>query len=156
MTTQRKSSWLYGPYSQLGYTIMVLTLAFDQAHNLVLTALPLQSVMKISPEGKILWEAGTDPQGGADKVDFSNPRDLALDSAGNIWVVDSGKDKLYCLSPEGKLLLTFGESSGLDDLSGQGFGDPTGVAVTTVNGVDYLYVGDAGNQRLIKYRLDTG
>ncbi|MET0194442.1 MAG: signal peptidase II [Hyphomicrobiaceae bacterium] len=33
MTTQRKSSWLYGPYSQLGYTIMVLTLAFDQAHK---------------------------------------------------------------------------------------------------------------------------
>ena len=32
MTTQRKS-WLYGPYSQLGYTIMVLTLAFDQAHK---------------------------------------------------------------------------------------------------------------------------
>ena len=32
MTTERKS-WLYGPYSQLGYTIMVLTLAFDQAHK---------------------------------------------------------------------------------------------------------------------------
>src|SRR5262245_6761814 len=32
MTTERKS-WFYGPYSQLGYTIMVLTLAFDQAHK---------------------------------------------------------------------------------------------------------------------------
>jgi signal peptidase II len=26
-------SWLYGPHSQLGYTIMLLTLAFDQAHK---------------------------------------------------------------------------------------------------------------------------
>ena len=33
MTTQREIIWLYGPYSQLGYTIMVLTLAFDQAHK---------------------------------------------------------------------------------------------------------------------------
>jgi signal peptidase II len=32
MTTPHKS-WLYGPYSQLGTTIMVLTLAFDQAHK---------------------------------------------------------------------------------------------------------------------------
>jgi signal peptidase II len=32
MTSQRKS-WLYGPLSQLGYTIMLLTLAFDQAHK---------------------------------------------------------------------------------------------------------------------------
>ena len=32
VSTQRKS-WLYGPFSQLGCTIMVLTLAFDQAHK---------------------------------------------------------------------------------------------------------------------------
>ena len=32
MTTPR-TSWLYGPLSQLGYTLMVLTLAFDQAHK---------------------------------------------------------------------------------------------------------------------------
>ena len=27
------TSWLYGPLSQLGYTLMVLTIAFDQAHK---------------------------------------------------------------------------------------------------------------------------
>ena len=27
------TSWLYGPFSQLGYTLMVLTIAFDQAHK---------------------------------------------------------------------------------------------------------------------------
>ena len=28
-----RTSWLYGPFSQLGYTLMVLTVAFDQAHK---------------------------------------------------------------------------------------------------------------------------
>jgi signal peptidase II len=32
MSGERKS-WLYGPLSQLGFTIMLLTLAFDQAHK---------------------------------------------------------------------------------------------------------------------------
>ena len=28
-----RTSWLYGPLSQLGYTLMVLTIALDQAHK---------------------------------------------------------------------------------------------------------------------------
>jgi outer membrane protein assembly factor BamB len=131
-------------------------LAFDPEHNVVLASLPLESVMKLSPDGKILWEAGLEPQGGAAKLDLGDPQALALDSGGNIWVVDSQRAKLYCLSPEGKLLLTFGGPGGVDDLSGNTFDSPTAVAIATVNGVEYLYVGDAGNMRLVKYRLDQG
>jgi DNA-binding beta-propeller fold protein YncE len=127
---------------------------FDAARNILLTAFPLESVMKVTPDGKILWEAGVVPQGGADRVDFVEPRDLAQDSAGDIWVIDSGSKKLYCLSPAGKLLFTFGGPGGIDDLSGQTFGLPTGVAIATVEGTEYLYVGDAGNNRLLKYQLD--
>jgi sugar lactone lactonase YvrE len=129
-------------------------LEFDAEHNILLTAFPLESVMKVTPDGKTLWEAGVVPQGGADRIEFREPRDLAQDSAGNIWVVDSGTKMLYCVSPQGKLLYTFGGPGGIDDLTGQSFGVPTGVAITTVEGNEYLYVGDAGNDRLLKYQLD--
>jgi sugar lactone lactonase YvrE len=145
---------LYGKRTTFHPYALHYAMAFDSAHNIVVTAFALQAVMKISPDGKTIWEASADPQGGADKVEFGDPRDLTLDSAGNIWIVDGAKNKLVCLSPEGKLLLTYGGPGGLDDLSGEGFDMPSGVATATVGGVEYLYVGDAGNNRLIKYELD--
>ena len=96
---------------------------------------------------------GAQPQGGADTVDFLAPRDTAVDSRGRIWVVDAEMQKVYCLSPAGKLLLVHGGPATWDDATGEGFSQPTGVAVAGLDGVDYLYVGDAGNQRLVKYRI---
>lgn len=132
---------------------MQYSLEHDAQGNLLLAALPLASVVKATPEGKVLWEAGPDPSGGADQLALRGPRDLALDSHGNAWVVDADQHRLLCLSPEGKLLLTWGRHGGVDDRDGQGFDGPSGVAVTRAGGREFLYVGDAGNQRLAKYEL---
>ena len=42
----------------------------------------------------------------------------------------------------------------MDDLSGNAFDRPTGIAVVTTDQGEYLVVGDAGNHRFLKYRLD--
>ena len=125
----------------------------DAQRNIILAALPLQAVYQVGADGKIRWEAGTQPQGGADAVGFAAPRQAAVDSQGRIWVVDSETEKIYCLSPQGKLLLEYGGPATWDDTAGKGFAHPTGIAAVQVDGAGYLYVGDAGNLRIIKYRV---
>ncbi|MBM4048132.1 MAG: hypothetical protein FJ279_23770, partial [Planctomycetes bacterium] len=126
----------------------------DKDGNIVLAAIPLMAVLKVTREGQVLWEAGLQPRGGADRIEFAAPRDLAIDRRGNIWVVDSGQHKLFCLSTSGQLLGEFGGCAGVDDVEGKGFDSPTGVEVATADGREFLYVGDAGNQRIVKYRIE--
>ena len=44
-----------------------------------------------------------------------------------------------------------GEPADADDTVGQGFDGPTGIEIAAVNGRAPLYVGDVGNQRIVKY-----
>jgi len=144
---------LYAKRRAFGPWACNYSLQFDPQRNIILSALPLQAVYKVARDGTILWEAGAQPQGGADTVEFLAPRGTATDSRGRIWVVDGETQKIYCLSPAGKLLLEHGGSATWDDTRGAGFSQPSGIAAVTLDGVDYLYVGDAGNQRLVKYRI---
>lgn len=72
---------------------------------------------------------------------LKNPRDIALDATGNIWVADTGNDRLQKFNPEGALVQVIGRSgSGEGELS-----DPAGVAVTPKGNV---VVADRGNRRV--------
>ena len=144
---------LYGKRRTFAPWDMQYAVRRDAEGNLLLASVPLCSVLKATPEGKVLWEAGPNPSGGADYIAFRAPRDLAVDSRGNLWVVDGDLNQLMCLSSQGKLLLTYGHFGGVDARDGQGFDTPSGVAVTQVDGREFLYVGDAGNQRLVKYEI---
>jgi hypothetical protein len=145
---------LYAVRATFHPTAAAYSLQGDGEGNILLAAIPLRAVLKVTAAGKILWEAGLQPQGGADRVEFTAPRDTAIDRHGNIWVVDGGANKIYCLSPAGKLLMVYGGYAGVDDTEGKGFDGPTGIEVTTVGDVDYVYVGDAGNQRIVKFRVE--
>ena len=116
---------LYAVRRTFGPWECVYSLQFDAQRNIILAALPLQAVYQVAPGGKIRWEAGSQPQGGADAISFLAPRQAALDSQGRIWVVDSETDKIYCLSPQGKLLLEYGGPATWDDSLGAGFSHPT-------------------------------
>jgi len=78
---------------------------------------------------------------------FNEPRGLAVDPGGNVYVVDSKNNRIQKLGPNGKPLLTWGHE-------GQGAGefkDPCGVAV----GPDgMVYVADTWNHRIQKFDAD--
>jgi streptogramin lyase len=62
---------------------------------------------------------------GSDNGQFSNPRGIAVDAAGDVWVADSGNNRVQELSPSGQYLQQFGEE-GIEP--GQ-LEEPTGIAV---------------------------
>lgn len=151
------------PFHDFGYLYAVRStcspweyttaMRFDGAGNVILAAGPLVAVCKLAPDGTLLWEAGREPQGGADRIEFGAPRELAVDSQGDIWVTDAAKDQVLCLSAAGKLRSVYGRHAGVDDLAGTGFDHPSGIAAAVVAGQEFLYVGDTGNQRLLKFRI---
>ncbi len=72
---------------------------------------------------------------------FSFPAGLAVDGAGEVYVVDESNHRLQVFDAEGKLLRQWG-SEGTDD--GQ-FDSPQGVAL---NGAGLVYVADTLNDRM--------
>ncbi len=124
--------------------------------DVYLTATPLRAVLRTSQAGEAVWEAGVAPRGGADRVPFRGPCDLAVDAGGNVWVADKDLCRIFCLSPSGRLLLRYGGPADIDVLDGSGFGRPTGIETARVGGVELLFVGDAGNGRIAVYRIEPG
>ncbi|GAC1523872.1 MAG: hypothetical protein NVS2B16_32240 [Chloroflexota bacterium] len=74
---------------------------------------------------------------------LDKPRGMALDLAGNLYVADSGNNRIDKFSPAGQLLRSFGSAG---SYPGQ-FRHPAGVAV---DDHDNIYVTDTGNDRIQK------
>jgi uncharacterized protein (TIGR03663 family) len=75
---------------------------------------------------------------------FDEPRGLATDAAGNLYVTDSKNNRIQKLGPDGKPLTMWGQEG-----QGQGqFKDPCGVAVGPDGSV---YVADTWNHRIQKF-----
>lgn len=75
---------------------------------------------------------------------LKHPAGVAIDPAGDLWVVDRGNDRVQKFSSEGELLDQFG-SSGTGD--GQ-FASPADVAIDLEGN---LWVTDSGNHRVQKF-----
>jgi len=73
------------------------------------------------------------------------PRSIAVDWDGNIWVADTGTDRIRKFSPDGKPLASAGRQGG-----GPGeFREPVGIAVDAE--ARQILVADAGNARIQRF-----
>ncbi|MEE8449052.1 MAG: 6-bladed beta-propeller [Thermodesulfobacteriota bacterium] len=88
--------------------------------------------------GKLVYKIGKNGKG---EGEFVFPTNLALDTAGNLYVADTGNFRVQKLTPQGKLLKVFG---GLGDQPGY-FHRPKGIAVDRQG---RLYVVDATFQNI--------
>jgi DNA-binding beta-propeller fold protein YncE len=84
---------------------------------------------------------------GQGRGQFDSPRGISTDSAGNIFVADTGNGRIEKFSPSGAFLSTIGtKGSGHGQLS-----EPNGIAIDRGGNI---YVADAGNHRVEKLAPD--
>jgi sugar lactone lactonase YvrE len=111
-------------------------------------------IRKVTPAGAVTTLAGVpNNTGSADgpgaSALFNDPQGLAVDGAGNIYVVDTNNNTVRMVSPSGVVTTLAGVpgSAGCADGSGATaqFSAPSGVAV---DGSGNLYVADTGNNTI--------
>jgi tripartite motif-containing protein 71 len=80
----------------------------------------------------------------ADETHFVSPRDVSIDSAGNVWVTDMGSNRVVKFDPTGNYLTQLGITweGGSDNAH---FNGPVGVAFDSAG---YIYVSDYYNHRV--------
>jgi hypothetical protein len=77
------------------------------------------------------------------------PEDTAVDPNGNVWVADTGNDRIVEFAASGAFLKACGRTgSGVPELNGKDiqFVEPAGIAIDPSSG--WLYVSDRGNDRV--------
>jgi len=100
------------------------------------------TVRKFTTEGKLLMTLGTEGNSGENGAPFNKPTDVALSVDGEIFVSDGyGNSRVHKYSPDGKLLLSWGEEG---DRIGQ-FNLPHGIFLDRQKKV---YVADRQNHRI--------
>ena len=128
-------------------------IAIDAAGNLYVADEYNRRIRKITPAGEVSAFAGSnnignvDGQGGA--AQFYTPRDITIDTAGNLYVVDKWNNSIRKITSKGEVSTLAGSESGFVDGTGSAarFYDPTGIAIDTAGN---LYVADYGNDRIRK------
>ena len=116
-----------------------IAITVDSSGNLYVAEYDGHRIRKITSEGLVTTFAG----GGAGFTDatgtnaqFRNPRGLAVDSAGNVYVADLGNNSVRKITP-----------SGIVSTLASGFSGPTGVGVDSTGNV---YVSESSNSRISK------
>ena len=93
---------------------------------------------------------GPGTQGSGDGQ-FSSPNGIAVDSSGNVYVVDGGNNRVQKFSSSGAYL---SQITATDPSCATAFASPVAVAVAPASGA--LYITDTGNNRVVKIDPATG
>jgi PKD repeat protein/uncharacterized protein YjiK len=125
--------------------------AVNGSGNIYLSTYRGYRVLKLNASGIAQWTAGIAGVDGDDNDHFGNwwngPDSLAVDSNGNVYVADTGNNRIQIYDSGGHYVATWGTYGSGDDQ----FNDLDGVAVDS-NG--NIYVADSGNHRVQVYDGD--
>jgi sugar lactone lactonase YvrE len=128
--------------------------AVDSIGNVYVADKENHAIRKITPAGVVTTLAGNGvagySEGSGSSAKFDRPQGVAVDSSGNIYVADTGNDRIRKITPSGNVSTLAGNGTGgYADGSGltAKFDAPRGVAVDSVGNV---YVADTWNSRVRK------
>jgi serine/threonine protein kinase, bacterial len=133
-------------------------IAVDGAGNRYVTEQYGNSVRKIAADGAVTTLAGSGDRFGMGSADgpgrqarFNEPIGIATDSAGNLFVADSGNHTIRKISPQGEVSTFAGMAGEPGSTDGTGsnarFNGPWGVVIDSTGN---LYVTDRGNHTVRK------
>ena len=130
--------------------------AVDSAGNVYVADGLNQEIRKISPSGVVTTLAGSAGQAGSSDgtgsaARFDDPEGVAADSAGDVYVAESGNDEIRKITPSGVVTTLAGSAGQTGSSDGTGsaarFDIPNGVAV---DGAGNVYVADSCNDEIRK------
>ncbi len=127
--------------------------AVDSAGNVFVADTDNNEIREISTSGQVTTVAGTTTPGAANgatgaAASFYNPYGIAVDSAGNLYVADTGNNEIREISASGAVTTLAGSvTAGSADGTGSAasFTNPFAVAVNSAGDV---YVADFGNNEI--------
>lgn len=131
----------------------ITSIFVDTADNVWATDIANHSVYKFSNTGTLLMHIGGGATGlaGTGNTQFNTPRDIVVDTSGNIYVSDTGYHRIKKFNSAGVFQwVTAGTTS--STLDGR-FNNPGRLALSS-NGT--LYVADIGNDRIQAINPTTG
>lgn len=116
----------------------------DRAGNKLLCFVPTESKGKCDWYSKVLWSVPKNrmignARIGKDNYSFSSPSGLCVDGAGNVYVADTGNNRVMKYNSKGEFLSVFQS----------GFNKPKAVAVNVDGSI--VYVCDSGNKRVAAF-----
>ena len=134
--------------------------AVDGAGNVYVADLYNHRIRKITASGVVSTLAGNGTYGYTDgtgtSAQFSYPKGIAVDGAGNVYVADQSNQRIRKITASGVVSTLAGNGTyGYTDGTGTSakFAYPTGIAV---DGAGNVYVADESNHRIRKITLSAG
>ena len=134
--------------------------AVDSAGNVYVADTFNDTIRKITPAGAVTTLAGSagisgSNDGTGENALFNEPYDVAVDTAGNVYVADTANATIRRISPAGAVTTLAGVAgvAGLGNGAGAGalFNQPRGLMV---DGAGNVFVADTGNGALRKIAPD--
>lgn len=134
------------------------SVAVDLQGNVYVADYANNRIRKVAPDGTASTFAGSSTSGMADgagaAAQFTQPRSVAVDASGNVFVCDYNNSDIRKISPAGVVTTVAGNGySGYIDAkrTAAQFASPTSIAV---DASDNLYVADLANERIRKITPD--
>jgi hypothetical protein len=129
-------------------------LAIDSSDNIYVVDTNARKVLKYNSTGVLQWSIGNgvgDVVGNNTVAKFTAPNGIAIDSAGNIFITDTGAYKVKMIDPSGTNISliagsTMGDNGLTPDVVGTSakFNTAMGIAVDNT----YIYVADRSNHNI--------
>ena len=126
--------------------------AHDRHGNAFSSELGSQRIRKMAPDGAVTTHAGSTQgyqDGPGDQAQFDEPRGMACDAEGNLFVADRGNNRVRKITPDRMVTTVAGTGEeGCDDrpVAHATFNEPTDVAVHPITGD--VAVADFRNDRI--------
>ena len=141
-------------------------IAVDEAGTLYVPNVESHVVHRVDPSGRVTTVAGTGTRGysgdggPATSARIHSPTDVAVDSAGNLYIVDTENYRVRRVDPSGVIATVAG--TGTRGYSGDGgpatsarLGGSEGILRLAVDPAGNLYIADTENHRVRKVTLAT-
>jgi large repetitive protein len=135
-----------------------IDVAVDAAGNVIVADFTNSVIRKVTPEGVVTTLAGagfcSELNGQGTSARFCSPSGVVIDGSGNIYVADSGNNKIRKITPGGLVTTLAGWYQGFANGVGTAarFDHPTDLAF---DGTNALYVADKQNHQIRKVDLTT-